>query len=398
MAQPTLDKDRIQSLDIMRGFALLGILLANSVIFQYGMAGTTSFGPVAIDLYPNGSVDRATHFIIQLFVDGSFYTLFSFLFGYGMALQKERLLARNVNFSAIYWRRTILLLVFGLLHLFLLWRGDILVGYALAAMILFVFLLLPTRAIGIVAIVWLSLFASTALLPPVDAELMTSGYPEDEAQVLAHGSYAEVVQFRLNNDLGGITDIGFPFWIGESLFQFTTVLGVFGMFLAGAYTARKKWLENPSEHTKLFAYLLVGTGVLGLAAKLPHALSTDYNTQLEYLSQLAGAPLVAMFYATSVVLLANSRVFWRLLSPLAVIGRMAFSNYILQSLVFTTLFYGYGVGMFAELGLFYGALLALAFFVVQVLVSNLWLSVFRIGPLEYIWRMGTYLSLPRLKR
>lgn len=123
---PLLTNDRIESLDMMRGLALLGILLANSMHFQYGLF----LIPDIHNYYPNGIIDRIAEGFILLFVQSSFYTLFSFLFGYGMAFLKERLLTREQPFARVYWRRMLILLLVGYLHGVYIWDGDILFVYA----------------------------------------------------------------------------------------------------------------------------------------------------------------------------------------------------------------------------------------------------------------------------
>ncbi len=384
------DQKRIVSLDVMRGFALLGILLANSLAFQFGMLGT--YEPVD-GMYQLGDLDRWTHFFIRLLVDGSFITLFSFLFGYGMSLQKLRI----TNYTPVFWRRTSLLLLFGLLHLFLIWRGDILLGYSLAAMVLFAFLFLSTRSLLISNIIWFLIMALFVLVPDI-GNTSAPYYYLAEQNVITEGTYIDHILFRLTHDLLGIsTGNGFLFLIGEFVYQFNTILVVMPMFLLGAYAARKKWFVAPSSHLRLFKICLPIALIVGMAAKLPNAITGGSNTQLESLSVFIGAPALALFYAGMIAIIVDKTGSKRF-APLAAVGRMAFTNYISQSVCFTFFFYGYGLGFFSELGIFYGALLSLAFFTVQLIASLLWLRWFKMGPLEWLWRAGTYLRLPKMKR
>ncbi|MFB4212031.1 DUF418 domain-containing protein [Shouchella sp. JSM 1781072] len=386
--------ERILSLDVIRGFALLGILIANSIVFQFGMLGSIT---TVQGMYQNGALDEWTHFFIRLLVDGSFITLFSFLFGYGTALQRSRFLAKQASFTPVFWRRTGLLLIFGFLHIIFLWRGDILLTYSLTAMLLLAFLPLKKRGLFISAVIWFTLMASSALLPDMGAT-PAPAYYENEQAIIANGTYADHVQFRGSTDMIGLTSGGSPiaFLFGEIFFQLSAVLTVMPMFLFGAFVAKSKWLETFHLYRKKAFLFLPVFLLVGLTAKLPNALAGGANTQYELLSVYVGAPFLALFYGTSVALIVSYRAKW--MTPFATVGKMAFTNYILQSVIFTFLFYGYGLGLYGQLGIFYGVLLCFVVYVLQVIFSIVWLKFFRIGPLEYIWRSGTYLRMQTLTR
>jgi uncharacterized protein len=235
------------------------------------------------------------------------------------------------------------------------------------------------------------------LIPDVGDVAAPNSFIAEQA-VLAEGSYAENVLFRFTHDLIGLSDgNGALFLFGEVFYQLSAVFSVMPMFLLGAFAARKQWFAYPKAHSRLFKMGLPCALLIGLAAKFPNAYTEGANTQLQTLAIYIGAPALALFYAGLIAfIIEKSRK--QLLAPLASVGRMAFTNYILQSVCFTLLFYGYGFGFFAELGIFYGALLSIVFFIAQVLASILWLRFFRIGPLEWIWRAGTYLRFPQFKR
>ncbi|GAF12231.1 hypothetical protein JCM19046_3199 [Bacillus sp. JCM 19046] len=394
MNEINTNQNRIVSLDVMRGVALLGILIANSIVFQFGMLGSVQ--PVT-GMYQNGQLDETTHFLIRFLVDGSFITLFSFLFGYGMSLQKQRLAERLTSYSPVFWRRTTLLLLFGLIHLLFIWRGDILVTYALTAMLLFAFLFLSTRGIGISALIWFAAIALMVLLPDMGEVTPPAFYTVEQA-IISEGSYSDHVLLRSTYDLIGISaGNGALFVFGEIFFQLSAVITVMPMFLIGAYVARKKWLEEITQHKRLFFISIPLFLIVGLIAKFPNAYVEGTNSQLELLSYSIGAPALALFYAGCIALLVHY-LGNQLFAPFAAVGKMAFTNYLFQSIVFTFLFAGYGFGLFAELGLFYGTLIAIGFYLIQVLASTVWLRFFLMGPLEWIWRAGTYLKAPKLKR
>ncbi|WP_062050534.1 DUF418 domain-containing protein [Bacillus sp. JCM 19034] len=384
---PLLANERIESLDMMRGLALLGILLANSMHFQYGLF----LVPDIHDYYPNGIIDRITEGAILVFAQASFYTLFSFLFGYGMVFLQERLLTRGQSFARIYWRRTAILLIFGCIHALFIWDGDILITYAIAGVILFFFLKLKEQGLLIWAIILLSLMALSVTTPEGDEATSIIDerfyqYSVEEREVLSSGSYTDVVTFRHEGD-----PLGFG-WFSNVFIQASSVIGVLGMFLLGAFVARKKWLEKPENHQKLFKRIWWVTLCIGFPSKLIFVLNP--STQTEALHMSIGGPLVAMFYASSILLLATNKKMVKWLKQLTYIGRLSLTNYILQSIIMTTLFYGYGVGLFGKIGFFIGALIAIGLFIFQVLLSKWWLKRYKIGPLEWVWRLGTYWKKP----
>ncbi|MDV2686199.1 DUF418 domain-containing protein [Alkalihalophilus lindianensis] len=385
------DNERIASLDMMRGLALLGILLANSLHFQYGLF----LIPSLHDYYPLGTIDRITESAILFLATASFYTLFSFLFGYGMALLKERLEQRELRFGTVYFRRMGILLAVGFLHYLFIWDGDILLTYALGGMLLYFFLRLKEKGLLVWSLILLLLMATSIGMPEDESTLVVedslASYSVIEKEVLTSGSYAEVVQFRLTEDMFGLGGYG------QILVILSAMIAVIGMFLLGAFVARKKWLLNIDTHRPLLKKVWLITLLVGFPAKIPHAFIGD-SYQYEMLHMTIGGPLVAMFYATSIALLATNPTARKWLQPFAMVGRLSLTNYLMQSIVFTTLFYGYGFGLFNSLGYFVGAILAIVFFLLQILFSKWWITHFKMGPFEWFWRAGTYLEIPKLKR
>ncbi|GAE25759.1 hypothetical protein JCM9140_1768 [Halalkalibacter wakoensis JCM 9140] len=388
--RPLHEEERILSLDVMRGFALLGILLANSLHFQYGLFVI----PEIHNLYPLGPLDQIAESFILLFTQASFYTLFSFLFGYGMAFLKERLEQKNLHFGAVYWRRTFILLVVGYVHGLFIWDGDILFVYALTAFVLFFFLKLRSKTLFIWSFLLLFLMALSIGTPEDEASTSLDNqllsYSTEEKDVLSTGSYAEVVSFRLHADPLGLGVMG------DIIINATSMVSVLGMFLLGAFVARKKWLVNLHDNRKLFVRVWWTTLLIGFPSKLPYLFSDRYA--FEMLHMTIGGPFVAMFYASSIALLCTNERSLQILRPLTYVGRLSLTNYLTQSLVFTTLFYGYGFGLFSSIGVFAAAILVFVFFALQIVVSKWWLRHFYIGPFEWFWRWATYLSIPKFRR
>ncbi|KGA95963.1 hypothetical protein AJ85_07955 [Alkalihalobacillus alcalophilus ATCC 27647 = CGMCC 1.3604] len=388
-----LEGGRIMQLDMMRGLAIFGILLVNIMNFQYGLL----LQPDIHQFYPLGAIDRVTEGFLYLFVKTSFYTLFSFLFGYGMVLLQERTELKGTNFTGMYWRRAFLLLVLGILHRTYIWEGDILFTYALTSFVFFFFLYFKGKGLLISALIFLGIMGLSVLGANIDDTAASEyqdgiiyDYSVAEKEVLENGSYLDVLQFRFAAD---ITGLGL---IGDIILEITTVLTVIGMFLLGAYVARKKWLLQIQEKKSFFKKIWFVTLIIGFGAKLPYVLSSSYFS--EALMTYIGGPFTAIFYATSIALIASTEKGKKLLTPLTYVGRLSLTNYLLQSIIFTTLFYGYGVGLFGQLGFFVGTLIAIAFFIIQIVISKLWLTYFVIGPVEWFWRAGTYFIIPKLKK
>lgn len=390
-AAPVLEQQRIEAIDMMRGLALLGILLANSMHFQFGLF----LNPDIHSFYPLGMIDRLAEMFIVLFAQASFYTLFSFLFGYGMVLLKVRLLQQELNYAPIYWRRMLILLIVGYVHGLFIWDGDILFTYAISGFILFFFLKLKDKGLLIWSIILLSLMAMSITssgedeyTASIDEQLMS--YSIEEKEVLSQGSYTDVVSFRESTDPLGMG------LLGEIITLVSAMISVLGMFLLGAFVARKKWLEDPHKYRGLIKRIWWITLLTGFPCKLAFLINS--NIQTETLHSMIGGPIVAMFYASSIALLATTPKGHKLLQPLTYVGRLSLTNYLMQSIVFTSIFYGYGLDLFGKIGYFSGVLLVFGFFIIQIIVSCLWLKAFYIGPFEWFWRACTYLKLPKLKR
>ena len=392
--QPIAPDERIATLDVLRGLALLGILLMNMEAF----VGPLDLSTSGIDPHWQG-VDRWADAFVYIFVQGKFFTLFSLLFGAGFAVMAQRAEVAGRDFTRFYLRRSLGLLGIGLVHALLLWSGDILVVYALLSFLLLAFREAPRAWLPVMgvlaylaAIGLMLLLGALMLLVPdeVTAAQATHAQAAIEAQRQAygHGTYGQAVLQRLR-DFGA--SLGALLVVGPQ---------VLGMFLIGSWFARSGAIAHPDAHQRLFTWLRRGALPLGLALML---VCTWYQPwlapgrfDLRSAAVYGGSALAGLLMCLGY--LAWGVRWSHALRWLAPAGRMALSNYLGQSLVCTLLFYGYGLGWFEQMGRAWQLLFAVALFAAQVALSRAWLRHFRFGPMEWLWRAITYWRWPPLRR
>lgn len=393
---------RIHALDVVRGFALLGIFLMNIEWF------TRPFQEMGSGIDPAAAgIDRSAAWLVYVFVQGKFWVLFSLLFGMGFAVMSTRG-GHGAQFRRTYARRCAVLLVFGLLHALLLWPGDILHAYAIAGLLLMAFGEIGNRArlglgIGVYAALAVLTAIGGALLSALPAETSAEFAKTGEemeaaaaaaAQVYAEGGYWQIVLQRAR-DFGTMA-------LQAAMMVVPTALSV---FMFGAWLVRSGRMHDIHAQRGWFARLALWTIPAGLAfVALSVRVGTSFDGMREIgpmllatgLMLLGNLPL-ALGYLALVVLGLGTPWLSRLLSWLAPAGRMALSNYLLQSLVASTLFYGYGFGLWGQVGRAGQVLLVFAVFALQVVASGWWLSRFRFGPMEWLWRWLSYGKRPPLR-
>ena len=400
--QPT--RRRLEHLDVLRGFALLGILLVNFEWF------TRPLQAIVLGEAPNLSgLDLLAAQAVAVLGEGKFYPLFSILFGAGFALMLERARAGGAPFWGLYLRRLVVLFVFGLAHILLVWSGDILLVYSLSAfLMILLFRNTPARRLWKWAIffwalpmllMWLGAASieATRLDPKIQADVMAE-FEADRAeaevtvdraaQIHAEGSYAENVAQR-SRDLRFLLAVA-PFWIPPFI----------GFFLLGRWMIATGKLTRPDENGPW----LRRWRAAGLGAGLPIAAAAVWlmhGQDMMVPSMQVAAGMTLMSVASVFVplgYLSAVTLGWRRLGFLAPAGRMALTNYLLQSLFWTWVFFGYGLGLWGEVPRTAQVALAPVFFALQVLISGWWLKRFRFGPAEWLWRSLTYWQLQPMRR
>ena len=402
VAAPIDAAQRIQALDVVRGFALLGIFLMNIEWFTRPMQEMGS----GIDPGATG-IDRAAAWLVYVLVQGKFWVLFSLLFGMGFAVMSER--GGHVpGFGRRYVRRCLVLLGFGVLHAVLLWPGDILHAYAVAGL-----LLLGLGGIGHRLGLWLGLavyFGLAATL--VLGGLVLAALPDEAAAALVE--MADELDAAAAAAARAMGEGGWWQATAQRMRDFGAAVAqaalmvvpmALSVFLVGAWLVRSGRMRDIGAHRAWFARLALWTipvGLVFVAASV--AVGTSFDGMRETgpmllatgLMQMGSLPL-ALGYLSLLVLGLGVPGLSRLLSWLAPAGRMALSHYLLQSLVASTLFFGYGFGLWGQVGRGRQVALVFAVFALQVLASHWWLARFRFGPVEWVWRWLTYRQRPPMR-
>ncbi len=421
---PVRPSERIAEIDILRGFALLGILLINLLYFD---APLTLRGSTAVDLYP-GRLDKAVRWIMDFFVAGKFNALFSFLFGVGFAIQMDRAAARGAPFAGMYLRRLVTLLAFGLAHAVLIWDGDILHVYAGIGLALVLVRKLRDRWLwGMVVCCtllpighWLVAMARGEKPPRTAEQRLERGLDElriygrgeyilpridrDKAtralkaplRVTGNGTYPQTVADRISNLI-------FQYRYGEiAWFWLTAGTTLLIGFIAG----RRRFFQDIPGHLPIIRKITWWSAGVGLALAAAFAIGRslatgggDWTNALNVVTRVlytVQRPFLCAFYMGVVVLLAQRPVWRAAMSPLASVGRMPLTNYLMQSVIATTLFYGYAFGLYYRISPAVGILIAFAIFAVQVAYSAWWMARFRFGPMEWLWRTLTYGKAPAM--
>jgi uncharacterized protein len=386
---PVPARDRVPALDVLRGVAVGGILLANVIVF-FGLVFLSREEAAALS---HTTADHVAELFERIFIDQKFYSIFSLLFGIGFGVQLVR---AGANALPRFKRRLRILLGIGAIHAFLIWAGDILMLYALLGFTLPWFSRKPDRSlmrwtVGLLAaptVLYLVAFVVWVLTGPHTAGA-SSGVP------------AQIRHLFEQMGRGGVRDafIGNLVFLGgrwADLFATVRFPKVLGMFVLGLWTVRRGIALSPEQHrATLLRWSMLGWGI-GLPANVLAALifeSASYlppsgGGLLGTTLQGIGVPMLAIGYAATIALLVVAG--FRFIRVFAPVGRMALTNYLMHSLICVTLSYGFGLGLWWRIGPAKAVMIGVVIFAVQIPLSALWLSRFRYGPIEWIWRRLTY--------
>ncbi|MEL6533959.1 MAG: DUF418 domain-containing protein [Bacteroidota bacterium] len=395
--QPTTGQERLEVLDALRGFALFGILLAN----LYSFMGYNTLTSEEVIGLPFG--DRGVLFFIDWFVEGKFYGIFSILFGVGFALQAERFRNSGAKFTAFWFRRMLVLCVIGLCHMYFVWNGDILTLYSLLGMLLPLFLPLSNRTllrwVGLLLVIPLFIHGLIYLTPEApfwgSMRRISQGLQSDwglaDRSLLEMRTSVSAREVMLVNILYAIPR-AMSYLLSGRYFQ------VLGLFLIGMLVARV-WLPRIRHRDISVPKSAVILGIVGLVFSLAYAITKRVMGTPWELSEIGlmqalvyhvGSPSLALGIAMWLLSVwASGRAGWWFRN-LAILGRMALTNYIFQNVTAVLLFFGYGLALMAVVPFVYLPLFAIGVLTAQWAFSRVWLSRFKQGPLETIWRKLSY--------
>ena len=394
-ASPTLDSNRIISLDVLRGFALLGIFVMNMISFA--MVGANYLNPMAEGALTG--VDSWAYEFTQLFANTKFMSLFSILFGAGVVLFTDRLKTKGLNEAKWHFRRNFWLLIIGMAHGYLLWSGDILVSYALCAIWVFFFRNWKARNLIIAAAVFFFIEIGLSLLSGWSiqywdsaevAELCAVWTPSQEdidAEVAAMtGSWMDQMPLRVENTLAMQTFVFLMIMIWKVTSMM--LLGM-GLYKSGVITGAKS--RDFYKSLRMWGFLIgAGFFVLGMNKNIDHGYSCEYSFFEGTIYNSISSVGIVLFYISVLLLMLQGNWKERLEKWLAPVGRMALTNYLMQTIIATTIFFGHGFGLFGTMGRAEHWLVIIPVWIFQIIFSRWWLSKYTFGPAEWAWRSLTY--------
>lgn len=366
---------RVHSVDSLRGFSLLGILLANLLIFQYGMFGSMYISPDSI-------IEKISYYGTKIFIEGSAMPIFTLLFGFSLIKLMQSVQRKGRKSRWVLLRRAVGLITLGLLHSTFIWEGDILAFYGGMVLLLFIFLKRKAKTLFIWSGILFALILSFSALPaePLPESAGMAAYLAEAQLVYSDGSYRDIQDFRLHvlpPDFDGI------------LYAVTAIISpliFIALFLLGMGLAKTDVFSRIHDYPRLYrlGLLLLPIGVVMKAFAL---LQPNFEMLLLPAGQLLSLGYIALFMQ-----LFASQKLPRFMTAFAAVGKLSLTNYLLQSVICTFIFYGYGLGLFGQLGVTAGVLLGLAIYSCQVLISHLYLQRWQRGPVESLLRMWTYFS------
>ena len=389
--RPTPPSERISQIDILRGFALLGILLVNvfgynSSFFDFNGFYKTFDDPLNSTVF---------NLVIGYGADKFIFT-FSFLFGVGFSIMYLKYHTDEKHFFHLYLRRLLALMVFGIIHIVFFWAGDILFSYSLMGVILLLsrklrsdILLFLSIFLYFFPIIYIAFQSLSPSLPDALSSVTDITLPE-VIDIYSGGSYLEIFKLRIHEYLA-FRNINLIYYAPK----------VLSLFILGYLFYKHKFFEKiNSSKGKYFALLaaLFSIGIVlnlftdNIVNALANAETNPFYTAV-YMGVFEVTNIFLGFaYILLILLLSQIPVFKAILNPLKYVGRMALTNYLMQSVIFTTIMYSYGFGYFGSIQPWQLVISAIVVFFLQLFISIIWLKNFRFGPVEWLWRKLTYIG------
>lgn len=372
--------ERIGAVDILRGVALFGVMAIN-VLNEFRVSIFQQFVASPV---PAGAVNRWIETYFHLFIELKAFAVFSMLFGLGLAIQIDRLRVRGPVLGLLV-RRLLALLLIGIIHLTLIWNGDILVHYAVAGFIVLPFLFGSKRWTGIFALLFAVFYIAMGFmhlpLPTLDNAWIVPHLAQADV-VYRHGSYLQTMRFEWHE-------------LGELLpLHIYSLPRTVALFLFGAWCWRAGVVKDLRGHVRVVLVTSIICLAIGMTlTALTSTLGGMWELRTGAVSDLA----LSVGYAAGILFVCTRRWGRVLLGWAAPLGRMAFTNYLMQSIIFSAVFFGWGLGLY---GMKAAPALAIGVGVygLQVVGSAAWLRRYRFGPVEWLWRTMMYGRVQRMAR
>ncbi len=380
---PIESRERLHEIDTIRGFALFGVLWLNLVAHGLFLVPEGTF-----DNLPTAGLDAIVAPVADFLVSEKAMTLFSLLFGFGFAMIISRLESRQLNAGSIFLRRTAILFAIGILHILFVWFGDILHVYALMGFALYLTRHWTDKQLLVVGSI-LALF-STGILEAILQYRYDEPFPWWVTYEIGAARHYEVLQGSSYTAYVG--ELWWSAWeeTWTMPFYITYCLTALGRFMLGAWIFRKGWLQQTAERRRDFrrwALILFGVGIaFNVILVVLYEIRESVAYAFSPFPQLA----LALAYGAAIVALCGNARFRRAMFGVAAVGRTALSNYLLQSVMYMVVLYGFGFGLITQLGATLCVVIAVCFFGVQIALSSWWLAHYRFGPMEWLWRSLTY--------
>jgi len=401
--EPTAARERIVLLDVLRGFAVFGMFTVN-------MTTDLPWG-FTLREQPLDIADNTVMILIDLLTNGKFVTIFSFLFGVGFFLQLERARGRGVPFLATYLRRLVALFFIGALAYAAGLSTFILINYSAYGLVLLLFSRRSARFLLVAAIVCVVIEVVAHRIEAV-RDLMSTEQPErielvddrSSAEALAEnkldrvyreGSFKEIVSDRASRLLK----------YGLSWKPYLGDVSYLGLMLLGCYVCRRGTLQDPAVRLKMARTALpwlLSIGVAGVVIFVGLHPRTNVDSELlkligEFAFWPVGAPVLGLGYVAIITLVMEKEGCRRVLLPFAAVGRLALTNYLFHAFVIAAFTYQWGLGLYGEMGPFWGLMAVFAIFPLMIIASSWWIRRFQFGPIEWLWRTLTYGQLQPLR-
>jgi len=424
--EPVREESRISTIDTLRGFSLLGILMVNMQFFVF--PSSVMFDPSSFGDFEG--LNKLSWIFTYLFFNQKMMAIFSMLFGAGLILMFNRAEEKGITFGKVYYRRLLWLFLIGMIHAYLIWYGDILVTYALCGLLLFPVKRLSAKwlaALGaIILLIGIGLATGAGWFfgymqeqkqavveleergeePSVQQKKMAEAWDEMNSQMSATGQKAqnEVEAMR-----GSYLDMIKYQWLPVLLMQtqaFLFYIGwrALGMMLLGMAFMKMGIFSGARTTTFYLVQMIIGylvgfalTGY-GILVTIDHNFDFVKFFQGDSLFDYIGSIFVCMGHVAVVMLICKLNVLRSCTDRLAAVGRMAFTNYLTQSILMTFCFYGWGLGLFGSVDRFAQLGFVAGVWIVQLIWSPIWLKHFQFGPAEWLWRTLTYLKAQPFRR